>query len=313
MSTPAISVIVPVYQAEKFLHKCVDSILAQTCSDFELLLVDDGSTDRSGAICDDYATRDSRVKTFHIENGGVSRARQYGLDHAQGEYVIHADSDDWVEPTMLSSQLAKARQTDADMVICDYLDEQDGHSNKNVQQPSELTSEAVAHDLFTGKLHGSCWNKLVRRSLFTQLRVRFPDIQLCEDLYINIALLRHPLRIAYLPEAFYHYVHGANALSITRAMNPMAGLYAYKAEDAFRVLLADAPSLWQQFICRSMPWMSYLSLYYGCPRFHAAYGELLSSPAYRKLRTEVKIALHSYTLGRMIIRARQIIGKLLRH
>lgn len=312
MSAPAISVIVPVYNAERYLHKCVDSILAQTFADFELLLVDDGSTDGSGSICDSYAASDRRVRAFHVENGGVSRARQYGLDHAQGEYVIHADSDDWVEPTMLNDLLAAARQEDADMVICDYLDEQDGHSSRNVQRPSALTSEAVVLDLFTGKLHGSCWNKLVRRSLFIQLEVRFPDIMLCEDLYINIALLKHPIRIAYLPKAFYHYVHGANALSITRAMNPMAGLNAYKAEEAFRVLLADAPSLWQQFICRSMPWMSYLSLYYGCPRFHAAYGELLSSPAYHSLRIEVKIALHSYTLGRMIIRMRKLIGAIKR-
>lgn len=98
---PKISVIVPVYKAEAYLHRCVDSIIAQTFTDWELLLVDDGSPDRSGDICDEYASKDARIRVFHKENGGVSSARQKGLDEAIGEYTIHADPDDWVEPTML--------------------------------------------------------------------------------------------------------------------------------------------------------------------------------------------------------------------
>ena len=117
---PKISVIVPVYKAEKYIRRCVDSILAQTFTDFELLLVDDGSPDNSGAICDEYAARDSRVKVFHKENGGVSSARQMGLDNSLGEYVIHADPDDWVEPDMLQELYSEAQQSGADMVICDF-------------------------------------------------------------------------------------------------------------------------------------------------------------------------------------------------
>ena len=107
--SPKISVIVPVYKAEAYLHRCVDSLLAQTFQDFEVLLVDDGSPDRSGEICDEYARKDSRVRVFHKENGGVSSARQYGMDHAQGEYTIHADPDDWVEPTMLEELYRKEK------------------------------------------------------------------------------------------------------------------------------------------------------------------------------------------------------------
>ena len=109
-----ISVIVPIYKAEQTLRRCVDSLLAQTHSDFELLLVDDGSPDGSGAICDEYASKDSRVRVFHKDNGGVSSARQVGLDHSRGEYLIHVDSDDWVAPRMLEELYRKAVSDDAD-------------------------------------------------------------------------------------------------------------------------------------------------------------------------------------------------------
>ena len=97
---PKISVIVPVYNVEKYLHRCVDSILAQTFNDFELLLIDDGSKDKSGAICDEYAAKDSRVRVFHKENGGVSSARNLGLENAKGDWIIFIDSDDWIADDM---------------------------------------------------------------------------------------------------------------------------------------------------------------------------------------------------------------------
>ncbi|MBR4154157.1 MAG: glycosyltransferase [Paludibacteraceae bacterium] len=99
---PLVSIIVPVYKAERWLHRCVDSILAQTMTDFELLLINDGSPDKSGEICDDYATKDSRIRVFHKENGGVSSARNLGLDNAQGEWISFIDADDWVEKEYLA-------------------------------------------------------------------------------------------------------------------------------------------------------------------------------------------------------------------
>ena len=96
-----ISVIVPVYNTELYLHRCIDSILSQTFTDFELLLINDGSTDRSGEICDEYAGKDKRVRVFHKENGGVSSARNIGLDEARGEWIAFVDSDDWVSPKLL--------------------------------------------------------------------------------------------------------------------------------------------------------------------------------------------------------------------
>ena len=107
---PKISVIVPVYKAEAYLHRCIDSLLAQTFFDFEILLVDDGSPDRSGEICAEYARKDRRVRVFRKNNGGVSSARQCGIDNVVGEYSIHVDPDDWVEPTMLEELYEKAKK-----------------------------------------------------------------------------------------------------------------------------------------------------------------------------------------------------------
>ena len=212
--TPAISVIVAVYKAENYLRKCLDSLRAQTFKDFEVLLVDDGSPDGSGAICDEYAARDPRFRVFHKENGGVSSARQYGTDHARGEYTIHADPDDWVEPDMLAQLYAKAKAEDADMVICDYYVDTYGKSRRVVQRPSALDHETVLRELFQ-QLHGSCCNKLVRRVCYSEYGVTFPlELSLCEDLYVNAALLCHDLRVAYLPQAFYHYVQYINSNSL---------------------------------------------------------------------------------------------------
>ena len=158
-----ISVIVPVYNAASTLRKCVDSLLAQTLNDFEVLLVDDGSTDESSTICDEYAGKNSRVKAFHKANGGVSSARQFGIDHAQGEYTIHADTDDWVEPEMLEDLYKKAKETDADMVICDFYENTYKGQRVVCQKPTSLQHDIVLKELF-GHLMGSTWNKLMRRA-----------------------------------------------------------------------------------------------------------------------------------------------------
>ena len=132
-----ISIIVPVYKAEPFLRKCLDSLINQTYKDIEIILIDDGSPDKSGEICNHYVKIDKRIKVIHQENGGVSVARQTGLDAAKGEYIIHADPDDWVEPTMCEELLKIASNEDADMVICDFWTEESPNSKYNNEQPSD--------------------------------------------------------------------------------------------------------------------------------------------------------------------------------
>ena len=209
-----ISLIVPVYKAEHYLRRCVDSLLAQTFSDYEILLVDDGSPDASGTMCDEYARQDSRIRSYHKENGGVSSARQFGIEHARGEYIIHADPDDWVEPNMLAELYAKAKETDADMVICDFYNHERGKISLVSQKPSSLQSETVLCELFY-RLHGSCCNKLVRRACFDNFHVSYPlDLSYCEDLYVNACLLSKNIEVSYLPKAFYHYDQDINANSL---------------------------------------------------------------------------------------------------
>ena len=214
-----VSVIVPVYNAEATLKKCVDSLLSQTFPYFEVLLVDDGSKDSSGAICDEYARQDSRVKVFHKANGGVSSARQYGIDHAQGEYTIHADPDDWVESEMLAELYLKAKETDADMVICDFYENTYKGQRLISQKPSSLHHDVVLKELF-GRLMGATWNKLIRRACYEKYHVHFPqELSFCEDQYACAALAKHNIKIAYLPKAFYHYYRPLDTKSLSRRYN----------------------------------------------------------------------------------------------
>ena len=239
--SPKVSVIVPVYKAEAYLHQCVDSLLVQTFQDFEVLLVDDGSPDHSGEICDEYARQDSRVRVIHKQNGGVSSARQCGLDNARGEYTIHADPDDWVESGMLEALYQKAKADDADMVICDFYIEQNGRQTYSKQQPSALDHETVLRELFQ-QLHGSCCNKLVKRACYNAYCIRFPkDFSFCEDLYVNASLLKHNLHVTYIPKAFYHYTQVINANSLVCKYNSEVQEQDRILLEAIDRLLQDSP------------------------------------------------------------------------
>ena len=207
---PDISIVVAVYQAEKTIRKCVDSLLNQTFTNFEILLIDDGSIDNSGKICDDYALSDSRIRVIHKKNGGVSSARQCGIENALGQYTIHVDPDDWVDPNMLENLYKKATEENADMVICDFFKDEDKYVK---QQPSSLNHKVVLNELFQ-HLHGSCCNKLIQRDCYSKFNVRFPEqISYCEDQYVVASLLRYDIIVAYCPMAFYHYMYSANSQS----------------------------------------------------------------------------------------------------
>lgn len=230
--TPLISIISPVYNAEPYIKKCLNSILTQTFQDWELILIDDGSSDRSGIICDEYAAKDSRIVVIHKENGGVSAARQTGLDIAKGEFIIHIDPDDWVESTMLQELYEKAISEDADVVICDYYVDTNDKSFVVKQEPSSLDAKTILKELFQ-QLHGSCCNKLAKRVYYNKFEIHFPiGLNYCEDLLTWIQMFQHDeLRIAYLPRAFYHYVQHTN--SITHAYTRAT----FKARQQFQHLL----------------------------------------------------------------------------
>lgn len=214
---PEISIIVPVYAAEAYLSRCLNSILAQSFIDFEILLINDGSPDNSGPICDEYARKDNRIHVFHKANEGVSSTRQYGIDRAKGKYSIHIDPDDWIAPNMLEMLHSTIIQEKADIVIADFLIEETNRVIYSTQQPHDLGNKQVLKDLITGYIHGSCCNKLIKHSCYRQYNISFPcGINFCEDLFVCIQLISNNIKIAYLPQAFYHYDQIQNSNSISR-------------------------------------------------------------------------------------------------
>ena len=188
---PKLSVIVPVYNASSWLRRCVDSVLEQPFRDFELILVDDGSRDSSGTICDEFAARDGRVQVIHQVNTGVSAARNVGIKSAQGEYLQFVDSDDWLEENYSGALLAAAEQSGADVVIAGFRTVQEmSYSSKKppeyeIRQAREL-AEAFDPFYFSMLLNSPC-NKVYRREL---VQVGFPeDVEMGEDLLFNMAFL----------------------------------------------------------------------------------------------------------------------------
>lgn len=221
MNTPSVSIVIAVYNAEPYLHRCMDSLLNQTLQNIEILLINDGSTDNSGALCDEYAAKDPRVKVFHRTNHGVGATRQFGLEHVTGEYVIHADPDDWLDLDMLEKMYETAEKENADMVICDYIMEYGNRTRRLLQKPSSTASEQVLVELFSF-IHGGCCNKLVRVSTIQQYEIDFVAAitSYGEDKLFNMRLLQHPIRIAYCPNIAYHYDQIVNSASLVRTETP---------------------------------------------------------------------------------------------
>ena len=212
---PLISIIVPVYNMERLLKRALDSVLAQSFTAWECLLIDDGSTDDSPQICDEYAKKDSRFRVFHKKNGGVSSARQCGIDNATGIYSIHMDPDDWIDCNMLQSLYQAAETKNADMVICDFMIESKFGSFRNVQKPNSLNHFEILKQLLSWNLHGSCCNKLIRHSCYVKNNISFPkEMIMWEDLFVCCRLLQYDIKVNYLPSPFYHYDRVSNGDSI---------------------------------------------------------------------------------------------------
>lgn len=189
-SEPVISVIVPVYNVEKYLKKCLDSIVNQTYQDLEIILVDDGSTDTSGIICDQYAKKDSRIKVVHQENKGQSSARNSGLEIAKGNYIAFVDSDDTIETNMFEILMEMQEITECDLAICGHRTVQEGASfiTSDESFSTELLDiEALWEEVF-GKLNNAVWNKLFKKDLLVGIRFSL-ELTHGEDLIFNLEYL----------------------------------------------------------------------------------------------------------------------------
>ena len=217
-----LSIIVPVYKVERYLRRCVDSILAQTFRDFELILVDDGSPDGCPAICDEYAEKDSRVKVIHKKNGGLSDARNAGIEIAQGEYLGFVDSDDFIHPQMYEIMLRTANKTSADMVQCEkrniLLDEKivcpelNADVEIQVYDVQEVLSQF--YPKFAGQIPGFVIQKLYRREIFSM--VQFPVGRLFEDIYILFPTLERCRKVALIDTTLYYYVYSPGSITRTK-------------------------------------------------------------------------------------------------
>lgn len=219
MNVPLISIIVPVYKVETVLPVCLDSILRQSFQDFELLLIDDGSPDRSGAICDEYARSDERIRVFHQKNGGVSNARNKGLQEARGEYLVFIDSDDWIQTDfflLIQSYLGKS---DIIFLGLDFITP-DGRSIQKRIPPFGISDKEKLSDmiytLFEIDLLGYMCSIVVRRNIVVEHSLRFKeDFSLHEDSLFYCDCCMHAKSFISLDQAPYKYVHYEHELRRT--------------------------------------------------------------------------------------------------
>ena len=210
---PKISIIVPVYNSEEHLQHCVDSILAQTFKNFEILLIDDGSKDRSGPICDKYAENDERVRVFHKENGGVSSARNWGLDNARGEWIAFVDSDDYIAPDLCETLLG---DIDEDFIVGSFAvlgNADDKHILKDQYFSEEQLTQAINE--YLSNIHfTTVWGKLFKRSIIEQEKLRFHiNIDSTEDTLFTYAYLLNVSSITMKSNIVYFYRHTDGGLS----------------------------------------------------------------------------------------------------
>lgn len=235
---PAVSIIVPVYNAQKTVGRCIESITGQEFQDFELILVDDGSKDESGAICDAYAQKDSRIRVIHKENSGVSDSRNLALDEAKGEYIQFLDSDDWITTDATSLFYRAATEHHCDMVISDFyrvIGQRVSHKG-DIDDDVIMTREDFAAHMMENPAdfyYGVLWNKFFRRELIEKYHLRMDSsISWCEDFMFNLEYIRHADSFYALRVPIYYYVKtkgslASQGLSFTKTMNMKRMVFAY--------------------------------------------------------------------------------------
>lgn len=208
-----VSIIVPVYNVEKYLQRCVDSLINQTYQIIEIILVDDGSTDESGTLCDSFAEQDNRILVVHKENGGVSEARNAGIDVANGDYICFIDSDDYAETTWVEVLLDNLNKNNSDIVICgyyaDFCDEDENVIKSETHIPTngnyQRQRDSLDWNAEISGLVGYPWNKLYRKNIINGSR--FPkSISLYEDVLFNGPLLAESERISFIDIPLIHYM-----------------------------------------------------------------------------------------------------------
>ena len=226
-----ISIVVPIYKAEAFLNRCIESILNQTYKNFEIILVDDGSPDNCPKICDDWEKKEERIRVFHKQNGGVSSARNCGIENAKGNLIIFPDPDDWVEPNYLEKLIGIKEEYKADLSICGHYhgtDISDPEASFSVMTMEKALEQLMMPDSFCGFV----WNKLYDMEIIKNNNLRFDvELGMVQDLHFNVRYFQFCRRVVYDPEPIYHYtIDSGGVTSRYTPLTPrkISGLLTYK-------------------------------------------------------------------------------------
>ena len=227
MNNPVVSIILAIWNVEPYIHKCLDSILNQTYKELEIILVDDGSPDNCPAICDEYAAKDTRIKVIHKPNGGVSAARQDGLDAATGDYIIFLDPDDYVERDMIKCLVEKAEETGADMVTSNFFFNDGSVCDCHYDGVEELLKKTILREMRAG-----LWNMLVNRHFIVENKLSFVPSWLChsEDYLFTTRLLVAGGKPVHINRAFYHYIFRGGGLFSSRSKKAFNSITTYISE-----------------------------------------------------------------------------------
>ena len=221
-NNPAISIIIPIYNAEKHIERCMRSVYAQSFSDYEIILVNDGSTDNSAAMCRGYAEKDPRIIYIEKENGGAGSARNAGMDAAKGDYLAFPDCDDWFEPEMYAELFALAQSGDYDVVFSgvNYYSQTGGGETafsrtQNIKAVAFTDQKACRKNIMTffptTTIFDVPWNKLYKRSIVVGNRIRFTDIRRCQDAMFNLDFFNCIHSAASVDKAYYNYMENTAA------------------------------------------------------------------------------------------------------
>ena len=213
-----VSIIIPVYNTERYLSTCIESILHQANVSLEIILVDDGSTDASASICDNYAKEYNNIKTIHILNSGPATAKNEGLKYALGNYIALTDSDDKMEPLMLHKMVSVGYKHDADIICCNYkqINEQGeiSHLNSTFNQYVLNHEEGLIHFFSKDKIYSQCWTKIYKRKMLIDYHIKNdPGLRTDEDFIFNIRAFTHAQTTVIVDEPLYVYTHRENSLA----------------------------------------------------------------------------------------------------
>lgn len=235
MQNDLISIVVPVYNVEAYIERCVQSLVSQTYSDYEILLINDGSTDSSGEICEKLAKRYNKIKVFHKINGGLGAARNYGIERAEGEFICFVDSDDMVVSNYLETMITEMKKTKADIVICGYI-YQTGNKKvyyKNTSKTIEV-KEIIPEIAKGNPIYNFAWNKLYKMKYIQKMEKLFEDRHSAEDMYFNCIYYNVINNICIVEQELYTYFVNNSSLSNGRRDNFYYDMK--KVYDAFKNL-----------------------------------------------------------------------------